>query len=159
MSNQITHAEYESKVKQCQNSMSATKFCDYLFEGKNRRRLREMGRGKQLPHQMGSVQQAPYGMASSRRQVAHESHHGPHHMPRERTQISRTHMDKMRGSILDLCDQRFLDSMTPEAVPVSENPQCADTPADAETSSGTCCAGAEQNTADSSSSDDEDDDE
>ena len=70
-----------------------------------------------------------------------------------------THMDKMRGSILDLCDQRFLDSMTPAAVPVSESPRCADTPADAETSSGTCCPSAEQNTADSSSSDDEDDNE
>lgn len=159
MSNQITHAEYESKVKQCQNSMSATRFA---IIGLKERIADDRERWEE-----GNNYRTKWGLSNK--------HHMEWQVPGGKLRMEaimdrvtcqerelkflETHMDKMRGSILDLCDQRFLDSMTPVAVPVSESPRCADTPADAETSSGTCCPGAEQNTADSSSSDDEDDNE
>ena len=154
MSNQITRLEYELKVKQCQDSMSATKFAIICLKKRiadDRERWEE-----------GNNYRTKWGLSNK--------HHMEWQVPGGKMRMEAI-MDRIRCeerelrwirtdmASMRLCHQRFLDSMTPEAVPVSKSPRCADTPTDAETSSGTCCPGAEQNTADSSSSDDEDDNE
>ena len=122
MSNQITHAEYESKVKQCQNSMSATRFA---IIGLKERIADDRERWEE-----GNNYRTKWGLSNK--------HHMEWQVPGGKLRMEaimdrvtcqerelkflETHMDKMRGSILDLCDQRFLDSMTPVAVPVSESP-------------------------------------
>ena len=154
MSNQITHAEYESKVKRYHGNM---------FNAKRRELgLKESIASDRKKWEEGNNYRTKWGLSNK--------HHMEWQVPGGKMRMEAI-MDRIRCeerelrwirtdmASMRLCHQRFLDSMTPEAVPVSESPRCADTPADAETSSGTCCPGTEQNTADSSSSDDEDDNE
>ena len=154
MNNQITHAEYESKVKRYNDNMFNAKRRELGLKESIASDYKKWEEGHHFRIQMALTddQDTEWEIPSGKMRM--EAIMDSIKCQERELRWIRTDMASMR-----LCHQRFLDSMTPVAVPVSESPRCADTPADAETSSGTCCPGAEQNTADFSSSDDEDDDE
>ena len=155
MSNQITRLEYELKVKQCQDSMTASRFAIICLKKRiaDDRERWEEGNNYRIKWGLSNKHHTEWQVPGGKLRM--EAVMDRIRCQERELRLLETHMENMRESILDLCDQRFLDFQTPDAVPAAEVPNGDDEAED--DTGGTCCPGGEQEPNDSSSDDDDDD--
>jgi len=152
MNNQITHKEYESKVKRYQDKMSNAKCRELELKKSIASYRKKWEEGHHFRIRMGLTddQDTEWEIPSGKMRM--EDFMEQIRCEERELRWVRTDMASMR-----LCHQNFLDSLSTQAVPVAEAHGSIDECGYDNPSSKTCCPGGTENTVDSSS-DDEDND-